>query len=83
MGCNACYNKGELTNCYYLNTISNGVGNGDDTTIICTEEELTLQSTFWGFDFDLVWEIDNNQEYKYPQIINIKSIERRLNVLKF
>ena len=59
-----------ITNCYYLDNILKGVGNGTDTTIKCTVEQMKQQSTFIGFDFDTVWEIDGYYSYPYPQLKN-------------
>ena len=63
---------GAITNCYYLNTIATGVGNGADTgTTSCTEQEMQLQETFVGFDFDTVWTIDPDGDYPYPQLTSL------------
>ena len=70
-----------ITNCYYLDNILKGVGNGTDTATKCTAEQMKQQSTFVGFDFNSVWEIDSYRDYPYPQLKNnrqetpIQSIE--------
>ena len=69
-----------ISNCYYLDNISQGVGIGTDTTTKCTAEQMKQHSTFVGFDFDYVWEIDSYRDYHYPQLKNnrqepIQSIE--------
>ena len=60
-------NDGIITNCYYLDNNSKGVDEGTDTCIQCTAEQMKLQSTFIGFNFEYVWEFSGG-EYPYPTI---------------
>ena len=91
----SCYNTGHVTAggivgtgehdrvlyCYYLDTAVEGIGGSDtDTATKCTVDQMKQQSTFAGFDFDAVWEIDGYHDYPYPQLKNnrqepIRSIE--------
>lgn len=69
-----------ISDCYYLNNTSKGVGDGIDTTVSCTADQMKQQSTFVGFDFDTIWEIDGYHDYPYPQLKSnrqepIRSIE--------
>ncbi len=57
-----------ITNCYYLNNISQGVGDGTDTATQCTLEQMKQQATFVGFDFDMVWTMEGNADYPYPEL---------------
>lgn len=59
-------NKGSITNCYYIEAQLPGVGSGTDTAIACSMNDFSLQSTFAGFDFDTVWAINENGEYRFP-----------------
>jgi len=59
------------TNCYYLNSNSQGIGyilSGTDTTVSCTDSQMKDQSTFAGFDFDTIWTINSSSSYPYPQL---------------
>ncbi len=55
--------RGSAVNCYYLVDV---VNTGEGTQ--CTMRQLQRQSTFIGFDFDAIWEIDDYREYAYPQL---------------
>lgn len=61
-------NYGAISNCYYPDTISKGVGFGEGTATKCTAEQMKKQITFIGFDFNTVWEIDSYRDYPYPQL---------------
>jgi len=61
--------SGTITDCYYLDNISTGVGKGTDTCIKCTSAEMKKQETFVGFDFETVWEIED-EGYEYPLLQN-------------
>ncbi len=68
-------NSGNIGSCYYLNRISKGCGSGSTTgAIMCTEEELRLQKTFVGFDFDSVWTMDGDEIYPYPELCDVEYI---------
>ena len=57
---------GTVTDCYYYSDCcpgSNSYGNA------LTPDELLLAESFVGFDFDLVWTMDGNPEYPYPELI--------------
>ncbi len=58
----------QMLNCYYIDNVSKGISEGNDTAIKCTAEELAQQSTFVGFDFENVWKIDSDSDYAYPQL---------------
>lgn len=34
----------------------------------CFSEELTYEETFEGFDFDMVWTMEGNSSYRYPEL---------------
>lgn len=61
-------NKGSITNCYYIEGKVPGVGSGADTATACLLEKFAVQATFEGFDFDAVWTIDGNGEYRFPTL---------------
>ena len=78
------WNFDTIYSCYTFNmTASYGIlynNSGTDSPIRCTADQMKQQSTFAGFDFDAVWEIDGYHDYPYPQLKNnrqepIRSIE--------
>ncbi len=60
-----------VTNSYYLDTLSVGVGDGTDTAVSCTDNEMKKQATFVGFDFDEIWTMDGDSDYLYPKLIEL------------
>ena len=54
-------------NCYYIDSVSVGVGVGEDAGIKCTEQQLKEQSTFEGFNFDTTWTMEGRADFPYPQ----------------
>ncbi|MBQ7935750.1 MAG: hypothetical protein IJ333_05310, partial [Clostridia bacterium] len=58
--------SGTIDGCYYLNTMDHGVGNGADTAITATANDLKTRATFLGYDFDTVWTFDGDLDYPYP-----------------
>ena len=67
MGGIAGYNNGTIKNCYFMNKMEKGVGSGSNTTTKCTAEQLELQSTYVGFDFENIWDL-NTLIQQYPII---------------
>ena len=63
IGCK--FGTNNLYDCYYLNNVDKGVGEGIDTTTKCTTNEMTLSATFEDYDFENVWKIDSDIS-KYP-----------------
>ena len=57
-------------NNYYLNSIANGIGTGEDNAVPCTLEEMQDAETFIGFDFNSIWTINICKGYLYPQLQN-------------
>ncbi len=53
-------NKGSTKNCYYSSE--------------ATESKMYYQSTFVGFDFETVWEIDVNGKYKAPTLQGVPMV---------
>ena len=77
-GINGCvYGSFTITNCYYLNNISNGSNtyNNNDTTTSLSSSQMMQQSSFSGFDFSNTWAIDNTLSYQYPTLIGIPDKE--------
>lgn len=60
--------NGSMSNCYYLNNSTRGVGKGTDTAISCTAAQLKKKATFQGFDFSAVWTTSGSASYKYPEL---------------
>lgn len=66
-----------ISDCYYLDNMSKGVGSGTDTATSCTSEELQNQATYnsktWDFELYCVWDISDTAVYRYPildEVIN-------------
>ena len=56
-----------IKNCYYLDNISTGSNGGTATTTKCTSEQMQLQGTFIGFNFDNDWEFcAEHPDHLYP-----------------
>lgn len=69
---NTNYSEGKISYCYYLETMSNGIGCNEsieDLTIQCSAVQLVQQSTFIGFDFQTIWCIIVEHGCSYPQFI--------------
>jgi len=71
------------SNCYYLNTVSTGIGTAGlknvtderiNSTVKCSSAQMSKQETFVGFDFDTVWKYESNSEYKYPALRGVGPI---------
>lgn len=65
--------SGIISNCYYLDSISVGEGFGIDTCIKCISCNMTNASTYLGFDFDKIWEINKNGNYPLPVLKGINN----------
>ena len=59
--------KAGIYNCYYINSVENAFGDGtcinQQNIKSLTKEEMASQASFVGFDFENVWEIDNEKGY--------------------
>lgn len=64
-------NTADISNCYFLDNILNGVGFGNDKAIKCTPDQMIQQETFAGYDFDTIWTMAGNEDYLYPELQNI------------
>ena len=79
-------NIGMFVNCYYLNNISEGSGEGEDSSIMCTFDEMKNQSTFSGFDFETVWIMAGTPDSLCPKLRSLLIIgdincDNSLNIL--
>lgn len=72
------YNDGIThKNAYYINETANGVGEGNsDNTYALIETQLSDSACFYGFDFNLVWQI-NKDGYPYPTLYNVEHMVAR------
>lgn len=73
------YNSSSLSinNCFYLSGTATGGVDGIDfegKTTALSDEEMKLQTSFIGWDFDGVWTMDGNSEYLYPEFQDIVNI---------
>lgn len=63
-----------ITDCYFSDTASNSCGSANklsDDSVALSAEEMTIASSFVGFDFQSVWEIGRYANYDYPTIIGL------------
>ena len=68
----AGYNNGIIKNCYYLDIILKGIDGNIDMTTKCTSEQMKLQSTFTGFDFEDIWYFcEDCIEHTYPLLSSL------------
>jgi hypothetical protein len=56
---------GIISNCYYLDIILIGVGKGTGTLTKLTSEQMKLQNSFVGFDFQTIWKMPTNN---FPEL---------------
>ena len=76
-------NKDIMTSCYYYDEISIGTGYGADTSTKCTMEELQIKSTYSGFDFENIWEIQNTIMYPFPTLRDLPHNIPQINTTEF
>ncbi len=70
VGMNGSSSDVQVTNCYYSDNVKKGEGVGTTYSTKLTLEEMKLQSSFTGFDFNSIWEISSDSEYKYPVLVH-------------
>ncbi len=71
--------SGSVEYCYYGELIAKGVGYGTDTATFCLSDELKIQDTFVGFDFDAVWAFDETLEtHPFPVLKNVLHVESEI-----
>ena len=58
-------NKTEVDTCYYLDTSCSSVS---EHGTALTHDELLIEVSYEGFDFETVWCIDENTEYPYAEL---------------
>lgn len=56
----------KISNCYYLK----GTGKSNTGATELTAGQIVLKSSYTGFDFDTVWQMNTNAVYPYPQLQN-------------
>jgi uncharacterized repeat protein (TIGR02543 family) len=64
-------NRGNISNCFFIDTIQNGIGRGNIAEIAKSPEvDFRSEDTFVAFDMQNIWEIDNTSGYPYVQLID-------------
>lgn len=61
-------NSSTITNCYYLNNCSSGVGSGTDTAVQYNDAQMKKARMYEGFDFTEVWQMGDGGSYEYPTL---------------
>ena len=59
---------GTISNCYYPNSHSCGIGRGKDTATKKSWDDLKKQSSFSGFDFDTIWTMSGDPYFAFPEL---------------
>lgn len=59
---------GNVSSCYFLDVLENGVGDGNGTVVQGEIEEFETSQFFVDFDFGNVWTMDGNEGYKFPEL---------------
>lgn len=75
--------RGVLSECYYLDFEVGGVGNTSSTCVKLSKEEMQNASVFDGFDFDSVWSISSEADYKFPTLKTLNHVEKVENTTDF
>lgn len=71
---------GTVTDCYYLDNVTNGVGFTDYSvssapdTVKLTQANMKQKSSFEGFNFTEVWAIEGNADYPYPELKDVTMV---------
>lgn len=61
-----------IKNCYYLDRITeNFISSDFEGVEDCSIDELQMQETFVGFDFENDWTMQGNEEYFYPELSGV------------
>ena len=67
------------SNCYYIDNDFHATDDDSSTELINVEaksvEEMQLQSSFTGFDFENIWTMNGNGEYPCPELQSVEHIE--------
>ena len=67
-----------ITDCFYLDNVSKGVGSGTDTATQCTAEQMQNAGTYgdaFDFEYDMIWSISDTAEYKFPILTEVVNPE--------
>lgn len=62
------FRGGEISECYYLKGDLPGIDTGNDLTNACSIDELAVQATYKGFDFENTWKMDTVGLYQLPTL---------------
>lgn len=60
-------------NCYSISSLTAESGTvwlSDGSQVTFTNEQMRLQSTFEGFDFENTWTMEGNPDFPYPELIS-------------
>lgn len=69
--CGLSFNKsGVSENCYYLDNVSSASSDGYITGEKLSSIDMSIKSTFRGFDFKTIWTMEYSECYVYPQLIS-------------
>ncbi|MCT8137603.1 InlB B-repeat-containing protein [Anaerobacillus sp. CMMVII] len=74
---------GTISNTYYLEKHTGGIGKGGDKGTSLTFHDFLERASFVGFDFNTVWIINETNEYKLPelQMAQYQGAEKETSIL--
>ena len=67
-----CYSSGRVVKKNSSSNIAMVRGSGD--VVNCTEAEMRVQSTYTDFDFNLIWTMEGNPNYPYPELRRVEMV---------
>ena len=68
------------SNCYYLNNCNTSTSGATSLT----DEQMSDENYFNGFDFSNVWTVNKNFEYPYPQLRdNMQNGNKKIDTIEF
>ena len=76
-------NSDILASSYYYEGEHLGSGNGVDTAVRCTIEEMQRKSTYSLFDFENIWKIDVSSKYPFPSLQDVDYAGAQDNTAEF
>ncbi len=63
-----------ISDCYYLDNMTRGVGNGTDYGTMVSETQMAQPETFEGFDFDTTWTMQGNGNFPYAELQAVEMV---------
>ncbi len=74
----AGYSSESVSDCYYIDNIDKGIGSGYGTATKYSADEMKIKSNYsdkFDFDDDMIWEISETAEYRFPVLTEVVNPE--------